>query len=287
MQTRVEKALHARLPDPENHEPQRLFEAMRYATLNGGKRIRALLVYAGQSADEDNGQREGLDAAAAAVEMIHAYSLVHDDLPCMDDDDWRRGKPSCHRRYDEATALLVGDALQAQAFGCLAQSPLPAATVLAQITLLAQAVGAQGMVGGQALDLAAQDRHLGVAELEMMHLRKTGALIRASVLLGASCVPASLGLPEASLRRYADCVGLLFQIVDDLLDDSVSRATLGKTQGKDARSGKATYVTVLGPSQAQQQAQTLHAHALAALDSSGAGVARLRALADYIMVRDR
>lgn len=284
IQQRTEAALCNALPDPAV-APERLHAAMRYAVLGGGKRVRPLLVHAaGEVAGAPAGR---LDHAACAVELIHAYSLVHDDMPCMDDDVLRRGKPTVHVEYDEATALLVGDALQTLAFQVLADeaaSDTPAGQV-AMIRVLASASGSRGMAGGQAIDLAAVGKQLSRAELEFMHIHKTGALIRAAVLLGAHA-----GTPTApdelqQLDRFAKLVGLLFQVVDDILDAEADTATLGKTAGKDADNGKPTYVSLLGIGDAKRLAHELLADAHDALVPLGDRAARLRALADYIVHR--
>ena len=229
---------------------------------------------------------ERLEVAAAAVELIHAYSLVHDDLPCMDDDVLRRGKPTVHMEYDEATALLVGDALQSLAFQLLAEHALadaPAAQ-LDMLRLLAAAAGSRGMAGGQQIDLESTGRPLTVPELEAMHIHKTGALIRAAVLLGAACGGAPQAL-RTRLDHYAKTVGLAFQVVDDVLDAEASSATLGKTAGKDARQGKPTYVSILGLARARELAQELRHNAHEALAPLGAEARRLRELADFIVLR--
>jgi farnesyl diphosphate synthase len=244
VQTQVETTL-ARLLPPAEALPSRLHAAMRYAVLGGGKRVRPLLAFAGGGLT--GAPPERLLIAACAVEMIHAYSLVHDDLPCMDDDVLRRGKPTVHVEYDEATALLVGDALQALAFQLLSEHPLSddAARQLGMVKLLAVGAGSRGMAGGQAIDLASVGQALSLPELESMHIHKTGALIRAAVLLGARC-----GAPladESKLDHYAKCVGLAFQVVDDVLDCAASTATLGKTAGKDARPAAAWTAAVFTP----------------------------------------
>ncbi len=264
--------------------PVRLHQAMRYSGLDGGKRVRPLLAFAaGELASADVAR---VNIAAAAVELIHAYSLVHDDMPCMDDDVLRRGKPTCHVQYDEATALLVGDSLQSLAFQLLAEHELcdSAATQLAMIRLLAEASGSRGMAGGQAIDLASVGKQLTLPELEFMHIHKTGALIRAAVLLGAQCGKAS---PDqlASLDRFGKCVGLAFQVVDDVLDASEDTATLGKTAGKDAEFGKPTYVSLLGLQEARKMAESLHLEAFEALSGFGPEAGRLRELADFIVLR--
>jgi len=284
VQARMESAL-ARLLPPAEIAPQRLHAAMRYAVLEGGKRVRPLLCFAaGELAQADAAR---LERAAASVELIHAYSLVHDDLPCMDDDRLRRGKPTVHVEYDEATALLVGDALQALAFQTLADRPLAddAAVQLDMIRLLAQAAGSRGMAGGQAIDLAATGRALSVPELEFMHVHKTGALIRASVLLGAACGERLEPPEREALDRYAKCVGLAFQVVDDVLDAEGSTATLGKTAGKDARQQKPTFVAVMGVARARERAEELRAQAHEALAPLGSRATRLAALADFIVAR--
>lgn len=282
-QARMENVLSEWLP-PASIAPQRLHEAMRYAVIGGGKRVRPLLAFAaGEVAGADV---ERVQHAAAAVELIHAYSLVHDDMPAMDDDALRRGKPTVHVEFDEATALLVGDALQSLAFDILAAQPLArdAATQLNMVLLLAQAAGSRGMAGGQAIDLASVGKPLDLTELEYMHIHKTGALIRASVLLGAQCgTPTEAAL--AALDHYAKCIGLAFQVVDDVLDAEAPTATLGKTAGKDAAHNKPTYVSLLGAARARELAQELRADAHAALADLGAPAARLRQLADFVVER--
>jgi farnesyl diphosphate synthase len=256
---------------------------MRYAVLGGGKRVRPLLSFA--AGGLTGAATERVEVAACAVELIHAYSLVHDDLPCMDDDVLRRGKPTVHVEFDEATALLVGDALQSLAFQLVTEHPLcdDAARQLGMAKLLAAASGSRGMAGGQAIDLASVGRTLTMPELEMMHIHKTGALIRAAVLLGARC-----GAPladEEKLDHYAKCVGLAFQVVDDVLDCEAPTATLGKTAGKDAAAGKPTYVSLLGLARAKALAEELRAEAHHALEPFGARAARLAQLADFIVLR--
>lgn len=284
VQARVESALLRFLP-PSEIAPQRLHRAMRYAVLGGGKRVRPLLAFAaGELAAADPVR---LEAVAAAVELIHAYSLVHDDLPCMDNDVLRRGRPTCHVEFDEATALLAGDALQPLAFQILAEHVVaddPGAQ-LEMLKLLALASGSRGMAGGQAIDLASVGKTLSLPELEFMHIHKTGALIRAAVVLGARC---GSGLDAGELdrlERYAKTVGLAFQVVDDVLDCDASTATLGKTAGKDAAQAKPTYVSILGLARARALAKELRAEAHAALASFGAKAARLRELADFIVLR--
>jgi len=246
-QHRVHSMLDRALP-PASEPPLRLHEAMRYAVLGGGKRVRAILAVAtGETLHADAGR---IEPAACAVEFIHAYSLVHDDLPCMDDDDLRRGVPTCHRAFGEATALLAGDALQALAFEVIAEAEVDAATVQAWAKLLAKAAGHGGMVGGQVLDLAGENRALDQGELEALHRRKTGALIHAAVMMGG--VAGCLGPDElAKLGRFGADIGLAFQIHDDVLDATTATEVLGKPQGSDARQGKSTYVSLLGIEQAR------------------------------------
>jgi farnesyl diphosphate synthase len=253
--------------------------------LGGGKRVRPLLAFAaGEVTQADVGR---VTIAGAAVEMIHAYSLVHDDLPCMDDDVLRRGKPTCHVEYDEATALLVGDALQSLAFQLLAEHRLaddPAAQ-LEMVKLLAVASGSRGMAGGQAIDLAATGQSLTLPELEFMHIHKTGAIIRAATLLGAHCGNALDPQELARLDHFAKCIGLAFQVVDDVLDIEASTALLGKTAGKDAQHNKPTYVSLLGVAESKKLAGELRADALASLEVFGPRAQRLRELADFIVLR--
>ena len=261
----------------------RLHAAMRYAVLGGGKRIRPLLVYAaGELFDAES---QCLSQAACAVEMVHVYSLVHDDMPCMDDDALRRGKPTVHVQYDEATALLVGDALQSQAFGVLADLPLAPERSVAMLRLLAQAAGSSGMCGGQAIDLASVGVELALSELEHMHHLKTGALLRAAVLLGASCGKMLLVEETSALEAYANAIGLAFQVVDDVLDATADSATLGKTAGKDAADNKPTYVSILGLAASRALAEKLCNDAHRALDSFGGKAQHLRDLADLIVQR--
>ena len=283
-QARIEAQLLSLLPAAEI-APQRLHAAMRYAVLGGGKRVRPLLAFA---AGEINAADAGRVAiAGAAVELIHAYSLVHDDLPCMDDDVLRRGKPTCHVEYDEATALLVGDALQSLAFQLLAEYRLADEPVaqLEMVKLLASAAGSRGMAGGQAIDLAATGKTLMLPELEFMHIHKTGAIIRAATLLGAHCGRALEKKELERLDHFAKCIGLAFQVVDDVLDIEASTATLGKTAGKDAQHNKPTYVSLLGVAESKKLAGELRADALASLDVFGARALRLRELADFIVLR--
>ena len=284
IQARMEAVLSRLLPAPQV-VPARLHQAMRYATLEGGKRVRPLLVFAAGEATQARVDR--LEVAAAAIELIHAYSLVHDDLPCMDDDVLRRGKPTVHVEYDEATALLVGDALQSLAFQLLAEHPLAddAGVQLEMVKLLAAAAGSRGMAGGQQIDLEAVGKTLSVPELEAMHIHKTGALIRAAVLLGAACGGPLEAALRAHLDQYAKTVGLAFQVVDDVLDHEASTATLGKTAGKDSRQGKPTYVSAMGIARARELAQELRHNAHRAVEPLGAPARRLRELADFIVLR--
>ncbi|HNX71926.1 polyprenyl synthetase family protein [Rivihabitans pingtungensis] len=284
IQQEMETTLDALLPSAD-HEPRALNQAMRYATLGGGKRVRALLTYA--AGELGQAPAGALARAAAAVEMIHAYSLVHDDLPCMDDDVLRRGKATCHVAFDEATALLAGDALQTQAFAVLAAPELGVepARQLDMLRLLAHASGPLGMAGGQAIDLASVGQALNLPQLEFMHALKTGALIRASVLLGALAGEALPAEQMGRLDHFSRVIGLAFQVVDDVLDCEADSATLGKTAGKDAAHDKPTYVSLLGLAEARRMARELRDQAFAALEPFGARAERLRALADYIVVR--
>ncbi len=284
---RVEAALMRWLPRPDA-PPELLHNAMRYSVLNGGKRIRPILVYAaGRALALKPGQ---LDAPACAVELIHSYSLVHDDLPAMDDDDLRRGQPTCHKAFDEATAILAGDALQTLAFQVLARDQamaIGAEQRLRMIEQLAQASGSRGMAGGQALDLAAVGQELDLARLEHMHIHKTGALIRASVRLGTLFAPdLDTGLIR-QLDRYAKCIGLAFQIRDDILDVSGETKVLGKTRGKDQAQDKPTYPSLLGLSGAQDKAESLYQEALQNLESLDDRANPLRWIAAYIVGRTR
>jgi farnesyl diphosphate synthase len=282
VQLAMEEVLAASLPSA-TQVPARLHEAMRYAALDGGKRVRPLLVYA--AGEVFGADSAALTRAAAALEMIHAYSLVHDDMPCMDDDALRRGKPTVHVKYDEATALLVGDALQAQAFAVLAAVEGDAGRTLAMVRLLAQAAGSVGMCGGQAIDLDSVGARLTLAQLEQMHNMKTGALLRAAVLLGALSGKALNEAETAALEAYAGAVGLAFQVVDDVLDATADSATLGKTAGKDAADNKPTYVSILGLEQSRALAEKLRNDAHGALVSFGEKAQRLRDLADLIVQR--
>ncbi len=284
-QKRVETALDRRLP-PADKPPSRLHRAMRYATLDGGKRLRPVLTYATGRAL--NVPMEILDGPACAVEFIHVYSLIHDDLPAMDDDELRRGKPTCHVRFDEATAILAGDALQALAFEVLAGDPTIEVTPsqrLAMIDCLAKAAGAGGMVGGQAIDLASVGRQLDLPALELMHIHKTGALIRASVRLAALCRPDLDSETAERLDHYAKCIGLAFQIQDDILDETGDTATLGKTRGKDRAQNKPTYPALLGLAGARRKAVEMHENAIASLEPLGERADLLRALSLFIIQR--
>lgn len=284
IQQRMEQVLDNLLPSPDI-APQRLHQAMRYAVMGGGKRVRALLTHA---AGEFCGARtEIVESAAAAVELIHAYSLVHDDLPCMDDDDLRRGKPSCHKQYDDATALLVGDALQTLAFQILSAPGLHSSTVrqLEMVQLLAVASGSRGMAGGQAIDLESVGKALSQTELEHMHIHKTGALIRAAAMLGAHGSESPDQARLQAVDTFAQSIGLAFQVVDDILDAEADTATLGKTAGKDADFNKPTYVTILGLKRAKDLAAELHNNAQGALESYGLEATRLTQLASYITQR--
>ncbi|WP_072567528.1 MULTISPECIES: (2E,6E)-farnesyl diphosphate synthase [unclassified Enterobacter] len=276
-------------PQPFQNTP--LVEAMHYGTLLGGKRLRPFLVYA-------TGQMFGvsastLDAPAAAIECIHAYSLMHDDLPAMDDDDLRRGQPTCHIKFGEANAILAGDALQTLAFSILADTPMPevdARDRLAMVSELAQASGVAGMCGGQALDLEAEGKQVGLAELERIHRHKTGALIRAAVRLGALSAGDKGRAALPILDRYAESIGLAFQVQDDILDVVGDTATLGKRQGADQFLGKSTYPALLGLEQAQTKARDLiddARHALDALAAQSLDTTALEALANYIIQRDK
>jgi len=284
VQGRTEQALARVLPEA-SIAPQRLHEAMRYAVLGGGKRVRPLLAHAaGELAGADATE---LDRVACAVELIHAYSLVHDDMPCMDDDVLRRGKPTVHVEFDEAIALLAGDALQTLAFQVLAEAPIgkDPSRQLGMITQLAVAAGSRGMAGGQAIDLASVGVQLGRAELEFMHVHKTGALIRAAVLLGARAGGALDPDELDRLDHYAKVVGLLFQVVDDILDAAADTATLGKTAGKDAAHDKPTYVSLLGLGEARKLADDMLVDARNTLRPFGARAHRLEQLADYVVHR--
>lgn len=262
---------------------ERLNQAMNYSLLLGGKRIRPLLAFA--SAEAVGGATQATEVAACALEAVHAYSLIHDDLPAMDDDDLRRGQPTCHKAFDEATAILAGDALQALAFEHLANADIPASQALALLRELGHAAGAQGMVAGQALDLSAVNRQIQLEQLETMHRHKTGALIEAAVAMGAISSRADIAPFLPSLRRYAQAIGLAFQVQDDILDVISDTATLGKQQGADIELNKPTYVTLLGLDNAQAFAQHLIEDALQALSSFDEKAERLREIAKYIVQR--
>jgi farnesyl diphosphate synthase len=271
----------------ENVLPEDLHRAMRYAVLGGGKRLRPILVHA--TGNALGAAPERCDVPAAAVEIIHAYSLVHDDLPAMDDDSMRRGRATCHVAFGEATAILAGDALQALAFEILAGDPLQAGAPDIHVEMLhtlAAACGSQGMAGGQALDLAAVGRTLDPPALERMHVYKTGALIRASVRLGALAAGCRDGALLAALEKYGRCVGLAFQIRDDILDVEGDSATLGKTAGKDVADAKPTYPAILGMAGARAQLEALTQTALDALQPIAAQADELVALARYVAERD-
>src|SRR6266404_4082659 len=282
---RMEHALAARLPAATT-VPTRLHEAMRYSVLGGGKRIRPALLFAtartlGLTEDE-------VEAAACAIELIHVYSLVHDDLPAMDDDDLRRGRPTCHKAFDEATAVLVGDALQPLAFQVLARDPaLPAApaTRIALVDMLSVASGTFGMAGGQAIDLAVQGQQPGIAEVEDMHARKTGAVIRASVLMAAQCVPDLDAHLYDALSGFATAIGLAFQIQDDLLDVLGDVSTLGKATGADRERDNLTHPAIIGIEASQERVHLLHREALDSLEPFAERAAPLRSLANWLLSR--
>jgi farnesyl diphosphate synthase len=285
LQDRIEEVLARWLPRADSR-PTRLHMAMRYAVLGGGKRVRPTLVYASGLALGVPRQR--LDGPAAAVELVHAYSLIHDDLPAMDDDDLRRGKPTCHKAFDEATAILAGDAIQALAFYILAHDPEMVgqpALRLRMLECLARASGSRGMAGGQAIDLDATGKSLDIVELENMHILKTGALIRASVTLGALSQPDTSEQTLERLDRYAKCVGLAFQIRDDILDVEGETAVLGKAQGADSALNKPTYPSILGLDASKQQARELHGEALSSIAGLDERADMLRWIAGYIVGR--
>ncbi|AZY49488.1 polyprenyl synthetase family protein [Bordetella avium] len=285
----IEQVLETLMPAADI-APARLHEAMRYAVLGGGKRVRAALVYAAGQACPVNSSllaiEASMDRAAAAVELIHAYSLVHDDLPCMDDDTLRRGRPTTHVQFDEATAMLAGDALQPLAFELLAGMPIAPALVVQATQVLARAAGSLGMAGGQAIDLHSVGKRLTRDELQTMHSMKTGAMLAASVTLGGVVAGASSAVRQA-LDAYAQAVGLAFQVVDDILDVTADSASLGKTAGKDAVENKPTYVSLLGLEPARELAEELRLAAHQALGPLGDSGARLAQLADFIVLRDR
>ncbi len=282
MQARIENVLDIHMPSPEV-TPNKLHHAMRYAVLGGGKRVRALLTYA--TGEFCGAELNLLDVPAAAAELIHAFSLVHDDMPCMDDDDLRRGKPSTHKQYDDATALLVGDALQSLAFELIAtpQFNLAPEQKNQLLYLLAYATGSRGMAGGQSIDLENTGRTLNQSQLEIMHQHKTGALIRA--LMVSHTIECTQHAKLAAIDTYTQAIGLAFQVIDDILDTEADTATLGKTAGKDAQDHKSTYVTILGLDAAKKLAHDLHQQALTALSSFSDEANRLRGLADFITQR--
>lgn len=283
-QTRIEAVLDDLLPE-NNCEPEMLHDAMRYAVLNGGKRIRPLLVYA--TGECFTIAKDVLDLPAAAIEFIHAYSLVHDDLPSMDDDDLRRGKPTVHIAYDEAMAVLTGDGLQTLAFDVLAEKlhGINTKNQLKIIQILAKASGSRGMVGGQVIDLSSAGKVLSEKELETMHLHKTGALIKACVMMAAYCAESVTQQQQQALETYAESIGLAFQVRDDILDIESDTETLGKLQGADVAANKATYPAILGMSEAKSKALTLHQQAIDALSCFGKEADLLRQIADFIVNR--
>lgn len=284
VQNQMEDTLSRVLP-VANQLPARLHEAMRYSVLDGGKRVRPLLVFA--AGEVVGASAERLQYAASAVEMIHAYSLVHDDMPAMDNDVLRRGKPTVHVAFGEASALLAGDALQTAAFDVLSAHTLSnkPADQLRMINILARASGSLGMCGGQGFDLYSVGQAISLPELEMMHILKTGALIRASVLLGSFCGEEMPEETRSRLDHFAKCIGLAFQVVDDILDCEADSATLGKTAGKDAANNKPTYVSHLGLAEARRHAAQLKADALDALTPFGERARRLKEIADFIVER--
>lgn len=282
---RTERALEHRLPRADQ-VPTRLHEAMRYSVLGGGKRVRPILLFA--TAQTLGLPEAAVEAAACALELVHVYSLVHDDLPAMDDDDLRRGRPTCHKAYDEATAVLVGDALQPLAFELLASDPgLPRepGVRLELVRILAEAIGTFGMAGGQAIDLEAEGKQLDIAAVEEMHSRKTGALIRASIALAAACRPELPAAQRAGLSGFAAPIGLAFQIQDDLLDVLSDTATLGKAAGADRERGKPTHPAMIGVPASQERVRLLHAQALGALEPFGTRADPLRLVADWLLAR--
>jgi farnesyl diphosphate synthase len=284
-QDRIETVLDHWLPASEL-SPTRLHESMRYSVLEGGKRVRPLLVYAAGKAM--GASEKQLDGPAAAVEIIHVYSLIHDDLPAMDDDDLRRGKPTNHKAFDEATAILAGDALQALAFHILATDPKMTdapQTRLEIIKTLTHASGSRGMAGGQAIDLASEGKELNITELENMHIHKTGALIRASVLMGAMADGQIDADRLQRLDHFAKCIGLAFQIQDDILDIESDTETLGKMQGADEARNKPTYPAIIGMDASKEEAKTLYDDAMASLSDIGEEADLLRAVADFIVNR--
>jgi len=285
-QTRVNQALAKRLPDGAGVANEDLVAAMRYSLLSGGKRVRPVLAYASAQAIGSKLDPENIDAAACAIECIHAYSLIHDDLPAMDDDDLRRGQPTCHKVYSEASAILAGDALQTLAFECITRAiNISAPTRLTLLEQLIEASGHRGMVMGQSIDLASVGQQVDLDHLQKMHRFKTGALIKAAVLMGAQATEQATAEQLTSLSRYADAIGLAFQVQDDILDVIADTQTLGKTQGADQARGKPTYVSLLGLQSAQAKAQALHHEALEALEAFDARADALRQLSAYIIGR--
>ena len=281
----MEQALARRLP-AAGELPERLHAAMRYSVLGGGKRVRPILLLA--TARALGLAEDQVEAAACALELVHVYSLVHDDMPAMDDDDLRRGRPTCHKAYDEATALLVGDALQSLAFEWLARdAALPAdpGVRVRLVGLLAEAIGSRGMAGGQAIDLESEGAKLGIEQVEQMHALKTGALIRASVMMGAACVPGLDPGIERALAGFAAPIGLAFQIQDDLLDVLSDTATLGKAAGADRAHEKSTHPAILGVAASQERVRRLHRQALESLAPLGGHADALRAVTDWLLTR--
>ena len=281
--TLVDAQLESILPSPDGPAEQ-LFAAMRYSVFNGGKRIRPALCFAAAEAIADSDHNTA--KVAAALEMVHAYSLIHDDLPAMDDDDLRRGKPTCHIQFDEATAILAGDALQCLAFEQLTQlSDLPSEVSLKLVAMLANYGGCNGMVTGQAIDLAATGNLLELEQLKQMHALKTGALIEASILMGALATHQADPEQLAALKEFAQAIGLAFQIQDDILDVESSTEQLGKQQGSDSSNGKSTYTSILGVEMARSQATDLYQHSMACLEPFGERAGSLRSIASFIVNR--
>lgn len=294
-QQRINQQLDFLLPDTEDHTNQlgsssQLKSALRYSVLNGGKRIRPILCYAAAEAitgSQENGINQDTDLVASSIELIHAYSLVHDDLPAMDDDNLRRGKPTCHIKYDEATAILAGDALQALAFEQLTKlQQIPAETSLQLVACLAKAAGTQGMVEGQAIDISSVDQTLNLQQLEYMHHKKTGEMILASITMGALSAGNATTNQLTALDTYGRAIGLAFQVQDDILDVTSDTAVLGKQQGADQALNKPTYTALLGLEGAKEKAQQLHTQAINALAIFDDNADQLRAVADYIVSRD-
>lgn len=284
VQTTTEEALANLLPAP-SQIPERLHDAMRYATLDGGKRIRPMLVFAAGALFD--ALISAMSRAGAAVEMIHAYSLIHDDLPCMDNDVLRRGKPTVHVQYDEATALLAGDALQSQAFVVLSRQDIDPERTIKMVQILSEAAGSLGMCGGQSIDLANVGHALSLEQLEQMHSLKTGALLEASVFLGCLCGRFPNADEARALKAYTKAIGLAFQVVDDILDTTADSKTLGKTAGKDAADDKPTYVSILGLDKSRALAKKLQLDAHQALSLFDEKADYLRQLADLIVQRDK